>query len=173
MHCYRHGCRPPPRLPPRCYHPHRTTTCRLSRPTLNPTHHRAAPHSSLEKIYSKLAAKGKLTEDEAAAQKSDALSKVVYSTEIEALADCDLVIEAIIEDVGIKLPFYENLGKTVKPGAIFASNTSSLSIGIMAEASGRADRFVGLHFFNPVQLMKLTEVIRTDDTDPKVGGCWC
>ena len=134
---------------------------------------------------------------------------------MEALADCDLVIEAIIEDVGIKLPFYENLGKIVKPGeslhpfslsvslsvslylsrtctharaqtcphhligplprhlstisgAIFASNTSSLSIGIMAEASGRADRFVGLHFFNPVQLMKLTEVIRTDDTDPKV-----
>jgi len=123
---------------------------------------------SLEKIYSKMAAKGKLTEDDANAKKDEALSKLTYSTEVEALADCDLVIEAIIEDVGIKLPFYENLGKTVKPGAIFASNTSSLSIGIMAEASGRADRFVGLHFFNPVQLMKLTEVIRTNDTDPKV-----
>ena len=77
-------------------------------------------------------------------------------------------MEAIIEDINIKVPFYENLGATAKPEAIFASNTSSLAISKMAEASGRADKFVGLHFFNPVQLMKLTEVIRTDATDDGV-----
>jgi len=67
-----------------------------------------------------------------------------------------------------QIPFYEKLGQIVKPDAIFASNTSSLPITKMAIASGRADRFVGLHYFNPVQLMRLTEVIKTDYTDPAV-----
>jgi len=121
---------------------------------------------SVSKLLSKQVSKGKLSEEEAARQEASTLERLTYSTDLNDLDNCDLVVEAIIEDVNIKLPFYESLGKTVKPEAIFASNTSSLSVKEMADASGRADRFVGLHFFNPVQLMKLVEVIRTDDTNP-------
>ena len=74
---------------------------------------------------------------------------------LESLADCDLVVEAIIEDIAIKQDFYGRLGAIAKPSAIFGSNTSSLLLSDMAPASGRADKFVGLHFFNPVQLMRL------------------
>jgi 3-hydroxyacyl-CoA dehydrogenase len=84
------------------------------------------------------------------------------------LADCDLVVEAIVEDLEIKKKLFAELGQIVKKEAIFASNTSSFPIAEMATASGRADRFVGLHFFNPVQLMKLVEVVRTDRTNEDV-----
>lgn len=84
------------------------------------------------------------------------------------LADCDLVVEAIVEDLGVKKELFAELGRLCKPETIFASNTSSFPIGAMAEASGRPSRFVGLHFFNPVQLMKLVEVVRTDITDAQV-----
>ncbi len=84
------------------------------------------------------------------------------------LADCDLVVEAIVEDLGVKKELFAELGRLCKPETIFASNTSSFPIGAMAEASGRPSRFVGLHFFNPVQLMKLVEVVRTDKTDAAV-----
>jgi 3-hydroxyacyl-CoA dehydrogenase len=84
------------------------------------------------------------------------------------LADCDLVVEAAPEDLGIKKKLFAELGQIVKKEAIFASNTSSFPIAEMATASGRADRFVGLHFFNPVQLMKLVEVVRTDKTNEDV-----
>jgi len=84
------------------------------------------------------------------------------------LADCDLVVEAIVEDLDVKKTLFAELGKLCKPETIFASNTSSFPIAAMAEASGRPSRFVGLHFFNPVQLMKLVEVVRTDKTDAAV-----
>lgn len=84
------------------------------------------------------------------------------------LADCDLVVEAIVEDLEVKKALFAELGKVVKKDAIFASNTSSFPIAEMATASGRADRFVGLHFFNPVQLMKLVEVVKTDKTNENV-----
>jgi len=84
------------------------------------------------------------------------------------LSGCDLVVEAIVEDLDVKKALFAELGKLCKPETIFASNTSSFPIGAMAEASGRPSRFVGLHFFNPVQLMKLVEVVRTDKTDAAV-----
>jgi 3-hydroxyacyl-CoA dehydrogenase len=84
------------------------------------------------------------------------------------LADCDLVVEAIVENLDVKKTLFAELGKLCKPETIFASNTSSFPIAAMAEASGRPSRFVGLHFFNPVQLMKLVEVVRTDKTDVAV-----
>lgn len=84
------------------------------------------------------------------------------------LADCDLVVEAIVEDLEVKKTLFAELGKIVKKDGIFASNTSSFPIAEMATASGRADRFVGLHFFNPVQLMKLVEVVKTDKTNEDV-----
>ncbi len=84
------------------------------------------------------------------------------------LADVDLVVEAIVEDLEVKKKLFKELGAICKKDAIFASNTSSFPIAEMAAASGRADRFVGLHFFNPVQLMKLVEVVRTDKTNEDV-----
>jgi len=86
----------------------------------------------------------------------------------EDLADCDLVIEAIIENVEDKKKMYAALDGIVKKDAIFASNTSSISITELMTATQRPERFVGLHFFNPVPLMKLVEVVRTIATAPEV-----
>ena len=83
------------------------------------------------------------------------------TTRKEDLADCDIVIEAIIENLDEKRKMYAVLDPIVKPAAIFASNTSSISITEAMTATKRPDRFVGLHFFNPVPLMKLVEVVRT------------
>lgn len=81
-----------------------------------------------------------------------------------------LSTQAIIEKMDIKLDFYKNLGTIIKPDAIFASNTSSLQITAMGDVSGRKNNFVGLHFFNPVQMMKLCEIIRTEHTSEQAYG---
>jgi 3-hydroxybutyryl-CoA dehydrogenase len=104
--------------------------------------------------------KGKI--DEAAKEKI--LSNISGHTDLKQLADCDIVCEAVVEDLGLKMEVYKKLDSICKPETIFASNTSSLSIGDMAAVTNRPDRFVGLHFFNPVQIMKLCEVVRTLDT---------
>ncbi|MFH2056910.1 MAG: 3-hydroxyacyl-CoA dehydrogenase NAD-binding domain-containing protein, partial [bacterium] len=83
-------------------------------------------------------------------------------------ADCDLVIEAVNEDFAIKREIYEKLDTVCKPEAVFASNTSSLSITEMAAITRRPERFVGLHFFNPVPVMKLVEVVKTITVDQEV-----
>ena len=89
-----------------------------------------------------------------------ALARLTFTTDLGDLADCDLVIEAVPEDLRLKTDLWRALDPLVPPPTIFASNTSSLSIGDMAAATERADRFVGLHFFNPVPLMPLVEVVR-------------
>lgn len=123
---------------------------------------------SLGKVAARGVKKGTLTEDAANTQVRDTLARISPTTATEDLADCDLVIEAIVENVDVKKEFYANMGKLVKPSAILASNTSSLAISDFAGASGRAEKVVGIHFFNPVQIMKLVEVVRTDATDPAV-----
>jgi 3-hydroxybutyryl-CoA dehydrogenase len=90
-----------------------------------------------------------------------AVASLAGATELEALADCDVVIEAIVENLDEKRRTFEALHRVVKPEAIFASNTSSLTMTQLAMASGRPDQVVGLHFFNPVPVMKLVEVVRT------------
>lgn len=122
---------------------------------------------SLAKLAEKAVEKGK-TPEQAKADAAATRARISGALERKALADCDLVIEAIVEDLGAKKELFGALGKLCKPETIFASNTSSFPIGEMAAASGRAARFVGLHFFNPVQLMKLVEVVRTDRTDESV-----
>jgi 3-hydroxyacyl-CoA dehydrogenase len=122
---------------------------------------------SLDKLAQKAIEKGK-PEAEARKTASAALARVSGTLDKQALADCDLVVEAIVEDLPAKQALFKELGKLCKPAAIFASNTSSFPIGEMASASGRPARFVGLHFFNPVQLMRLVEVVRTDKTDADV-----
>ncbi len=88
-------------------------------------------------------------------------ARIKGSTSQNDLADCDIIIEAIIENVEVKKKTFAALDAIVKKEAIFASNTSSISITEVAAATNRADKFVGLHFFNPVPLMKLVEVVRT------------
>jgi len=83
------------------------------------------------------------------------------TTSLEALADCDLVIEAVVESLDLKREVYQALDRACPAHTLFASNTSSLSITEMAATTKRGDRFVGLHFFNPVPLMKLVEVVRS------------
>ncbi|CAI5740895.1 unnamed protein product [Peronospora farinosa] len=123
---------------------------------------------SLSKLRGRDVKKGTITQQQADDQIAAALARITPTTELDGLTDCDLVIEAIVENVDVKKKFYADLGKVAKPTAILASNTSSLAISDFAGSSGRAPQVVGLHFFNPVQLMKLVEVVRTDVTDPKI-----
>ena len=125
-----------------------------------------AIESSVTKMAARQAKKDPSFDADAAAKAT--LDKLSYADSVDALGDCDLVVEAIVEDAAVKEAFYGDLAGRIKPSAIFASNTSSLKVTPMALASGRADRFVGLHYFNPVQLMKLVEVVKTDHTDPAV-----
>ncbi|HUF48292.1 MAG TPA: 3-hydroxybutyryl-CoA dehydrogenase [Vicinamibacterales bacterium] len=101
-------------------------------------------------------AKGKVT----AEQRDTTLANLTSTTEMSALKDCDLIIEAITENVDDKVATYKLLEAAVSPETIFATNTSSLCVTELAARTNRPDRFGGLHFFNPVPLMKLVEVIR-------------
>jgi 3-hydroxyacyl-CoA dehydrogenase len=118
----------------------------------------------IEKSISKLVTKQKLKQEDA----DKTLASIHFTTDMNALKDADLIVEAVIENMNLKRDLYSNLGNICQPETIFASNTSSLSITEMSEFSGRQDKFVGVHFFNPVQIMKLVEVIRTAKTDPAV-----
>ena len=120
--------------------------------------------ASIEKSLAKFVEKGTLS----AADRDAARARLRGTTKLEDLKECDLVVEAIIEQLPDKRELYAALDKICPKHAIFASNTSSLSITEMAFFTARPERFIGLHFFNPVPLMKLVEVIRTIATDPKV-----
>lgn len=104
----------------------------------------------------KLAEKGKLT----AADRDSALARIGFTLELGELSNCELIIEAVTEDLQVKNDLWRALDAVCPPSTIFASNTSSLSIAAMAAATRRSDRFAGLHFFNPVPLMPLVEVVR-------------
>lgn len=120
----------------------------------------------IDQSLSKFVQKGKLTPE----QKQEIQGRLRGTTELDAFADCDIVIEAIIENLQEKVKTYTQLDEICSPEAIFASNTSSLSITEMMASTkpARQPRFVGLHFFNPVPLMKLVEVVRTILTDQTV-----
>ena len=111
----------------------------------------------IEKSLGRGVRKGKLDESEAEA----ILGRISGVVELDELADCDLVVEAIVENIDAKRQTFQALDETVKKSALFASNTSSLTITQIAMSTDRADRFLGLHFFNPVPVMKLVEVVRT------------
>jgi 3-hydroxybutyryl-CoA dehydrogenase len=111
----------------------------------------------LESSLEKAVEKKKLTPEDRDAAKG----RLRATTKLEDLADCDLVIEAIVENLEAKNETFRSLDTICAPEAIFCSNTSSLTITEMSAATRRADRFAGLHFFNPVPVMKLVEVVRT------------
>ncbi len=116
--------------------------------------------------------KGKLE----GAARDAALARLTGTTEIADLGDCDLVVEAIVESLDEKKKTFAALDAVAKPGAIFASNTSSLTVTQLAVATQRPERFLGLHFFNPVPVMKLVEVVRTLLSDEAVVAEiteWC
>jgi 3-hydroxybutyryl-CoA dehydrogenase len=120
----------------------------------------AAVTKSLDKAVSR----GKLDED----GKTAVLARLTGSTERAALADADLVVEAIAEDLDIKLELFADLDAIAKPGAILATTTSSLSINACAAATKRPQDVIGMHFFNPAAVMKLVEVVTADETSPEV-----
>ena len=111
----------------------------------------------IERSLDKAVKKGKLEE----AERGATMGRLSGVTGLEDLADCDLVIEAIVENAEEKCRTFAQLDEILRPEAIFASNTSSLTITEIAMSTTRTDRFVGLHFFNPVPIMKLVEVVRT------------
>ncbi len=113
--------------------------------------------AGIEKSLGKFVEKGKLS----AADKDASLKRLKGSVSLKDLADCDIVVEAITENPKIKKESYAAIDSIVKKEAIFASNTSSLTITELSMATARPKQFVGLHFFNPVPLMKLVEVVRT------------
>ena len=116
--------------------------------------------AGIEKTLAKGIEKGKVTTE----QRDRTLGNLTFTTDVAALKDCDIVIEAVVEDLEVKNGLWRELDVLCPAHTIFASNTSSLTIAAMASATSRADRMVGLHFFNPVPLMKLVEVVRTVTT---------
>jgi 3-hydroxybutyryl-CoA dehydrogenase len=120
----------------------------------------AKSRQSIEKSLAKGIERGKTTE----AERDKTLKKLRFVTDLNELTDSDLFIEAVVEDLAVKNTLWSQLNGIAGPDAIFASNTSSLTIIAMATASGRPDRMLGLHFFNPVPSMKLVEVVRTITT---------
>jgi 3-hydroxybutyryl-CoA dehydrogenase len=124
--------------------------------------------AGIEKSLAKFVEKGTIKETPQAIR-----ARIKGTTSVQDLAGCDIVIEAVIEDIGEKKKMYSVLDGIVKKEAIFASNTSSISITELASATKRPERFIGLHFFNPVPLMKLVEVVRTIATAEDVFETAC
>ena len=122
--------------------------------------------AGIDKVLAKGIEKGKVTTE----QRDAAISKLSFSTDLAALASCDIIIEAVVEDLEMKNAMWKDLNEICPADTIFASNTSSLTIAAMAAACGRPEKMLGLHFFNPVPLMKLVEVVRTITTSDETAN---
>ncbi|MCJ7664783.1 MAG: 3-hydroxyacyl-CoA dehydrogenase NAD-binding domain-containing protein, partial [Desulfobacterales bacterium] len=120
---------------------------------------------SIEGFLSKSVEKGKITEDE----KKKVVGKIKGTTEMSDLKDCDFVIEAVLEELELKKQVFQEVEKLTRPEVILATNTSSMSITAIGAVTKRPDRVVGMHFFNPVPLMRLVEVIKGIDTSDETA----
>lgn len=124
--------------------------------------------ANVTKGFEKMVSKGKITEEE----KEEMMSRIHHSTDIDIVKDVDLIIEAATEEMEGKIAIFEELDKLCNKDTIFATNTSSLSITRLAAATGRPDKVIGMHFFNPVPQMKLIEIIRglttSDETNQAI-----
>jgi 3-hydroxybutyryl-CoA dehydrogenase len=136
-----------------------TTVVEVSRPILD------AGLKRIEQFLETGVVKGKVRPED----KKATLARITGSTDLASLKDADIVLEAVVEDLKVKHETFARLEMLLRPEAIVASNTSSLSITEMAAGTKRPGRFVGLHFFNPVPLMKLVEVVHTVMTDQGVA----
>lgn len=112
--------------------------------------------ATIEKNWNRLLEKGKVPPEQVEAAKK----RLQLCNTLQDLRDCDLIIEAVTENIQIKKDLFKELNGVIKPEAIFATNTSSISVTLLAASSGRPAQFVGMHFFNPVPLMALVEIIR-------------
>ena len=112
---------------------------------------------AVEQSLEKAVGKGKLEQSDA----DDVLDRITTTLDFEDLAECDFVVEAVAEDLEVKSSIFKELDRATKPDAILATTTSSLSVVDLAAATGRPDKVIGLHFFNPAVVMKLVEVVRT------------
>ena len=121
--------------------------------------------ASIDKGLSRLVDKGKLDEG----GKDAVLGRIIAATEREALDDVDIVVEAIAEDLDVKLQLFADLDRICKPGAILATTTSSMPITRLGDSISRPEAVIGMHFFNPATVMKLVEVVTTEATDPAVN----
>ncbi len=120
--------------------------------------------STIDHYLSRGVEKGRLTDDE----KEAMLARLTLTTDVSDLRDCDLVIEAIVEELDAKRDLFAELDRTVRVEAILATNTSALSVTEIAAATDRPERVVGMHFFNPAPVLALVEVVRTARTDDAV-----
>jgi 3-hydroxybutyryl-CoA dehydrogenase len=120
--------------------------------------------ATIDHYLSRGVEKGRMTSE----QKDETLGRLTLATGLEGLAGCDLVIEAVIEDIATKTAVFKELDGLLGPEAILATNTSALSVTEIAEVTNRPERVVGLHFFNPAPVLKLVEVVRTAHTSDEV-----
>ena len=112
--------------------------------------------ANIEKHLARSVGKNRMSQDE----KSATIDRLTYSTKLQSAEDCDFIIEAIVEDLEVKKSIFKQLDDIAKQKAIFATNTSSISITELAAGTKRADQVIGMHFMNPVPVMKLVEIIR-------------
>jgi 3-hydroxybutyryl-CoA dehydrogenase len=124
----------------------------------------AAVRTALEKSLAKAVQRGKLTEE----AQAEALARVTGTTSLDDLSDVDLVVEAVVEEIGVKTTLFANLDEICKPGAVLATTTSSLPVVEMAAVTSRPGDVVGMHFFNPAAIMKLVEIVAHVSTAPDV-----
>jgi len=121
--------------------------------------------AAITKNLDRAVSKGKMTEE----QKTEILGRLKTSTDVAALADVDLVVESIIEDVNVKVKLFQDLDRICKTGAILSTNTSSISVTRLAAATKRPGQVVGMHFFNPAPVMQLVEVIHAMQTSTETS----
>jgi 3-hydroxybutyryl-CoA dehydrogenase len=114
--------------------------------------------ATIDRYLSRGVDKGRLTADE----RDAALGRLALTTKLSDLADCDLVIEAVLEELELKREVFAELDRVTRPDTILATNTSALSVSEIAEATTRPERVVGMHFFNPAPVLPLVEIVRTD-----------
>ena len=112
--------------------------------------------ATIERYLSRGVEKGRMTSEE----RDAALDRLTLTTELEALADCDLVIEAALEELDLKRDIFSQLDRITRPEAVLATNTSALSVSEIADATERQERVVGMHFFNPAPVLPLVEIVR-------------
>ena len=118
----------------------------------------------IQKGLNKLVSKGKITEDE----KSSIMGRIKTTLDLKDLSECDIIIEAVPEDFNIKTGVWKEIDSIARDDAIYATNTSSISITELSSAVEKPERFIGMHFFNPVPVMGLVEVIKGEYTSPEV-----
>ena len=112
--------------------------------------------ATIDRYLTRGVEKGRLTQDEREA----ALARLTLTTELSELADCDLVVEAVLEELELKRAVFAELDRVCRPDAVLATNTSALSVAEIADATTRPERVVGMHFFNPAPVLPLVEIVR-------------